>query len=84
MVKNIVFSARLGSPPDKFTNESKNGRIRHKTKELGESALAKAVKQTIEEQQDAEIILALFGASERYNFASNSNNLNYLWISGGP
>ena len=53
--------AGLGSPPDKFyTNDSENtnGRFLHKTqgKELGENAFAKAVKEMIEDEQEAEVI----------------------------
>lgn len=32
---------------------------------MGETAFAKAVKEMIEDDQEAEVILALFGASER-------------------
>ena len=71
MSADVRTKAGLGSPPDKFcTNDSENtnGRLRHKTqgKELGETAFAKAVKEMIEDEQEAEVILALFGASGRY------------------
>ena len=71
MIANVRTKAGLGFLPDKYyTNDSENtnGRLRHKThgKELGETAFAKAVKELIEDDQEAEVILALFGASERY------------------
>ena len=40
--------------------------IKTQGKEMGETAFAKAVKEMIEDDQEAEVILALFGASERY------------------
>ena len=58
------------SPDKYYTNDSENtnGRLRHKThgKELGKMAFAKAVKEMIKDDQEAEVILALFGALERY------------------
>ena len=71
MAADVRTKAGLGSPPDKFyTNDSENtnASLRHKTqgKEMGETAFAKAVKEMIEDDQEAEVILALFGASERY------------------
>ena len=72
MTADVRTKVGLGSPPDKFyTNDSENTnvRLRHKTqgKEMGETAFAKAVKaEMIEDDQEAEVILALFGASERY------------------
>ena len=71
MIADVRTKAGLGFPPDKYyTNDSENtnGRLRHKThgKELGEMAFAKAMKEMIEDDQEAEVILALFGPSERY------------------
>lgn len=76
MTAHVRTKAGLGSPPDKFyTNDSENTniRLRHKTqrKELGETAFAKAMKEMIEDDQEAEVILALFGASERYELREN-------------
>ena len=71
MIADVRTKAGLRFPLDKYyTNDSENmnGRLRHKTngKELGETAFAKAVKEMIDDDQEAEVILALFGASERY------------------
>ena len=71
MTADVRTKSGLGSPPYKFyTNDSENtnDRRRNKThgKEMGETAIAKAVKEMIEDDQEAEVILSLFGASERY------------------
>ena len=55
---DVRTKAGLGSAPNKFyTNdrENTNGRLRKKThgKEFGETAFAKAVKEMIEDDQEA-------------------------------
>ena len=71
MTADVRTKASLGSPLDKFyTNDSDNTNagLRHKTqgKEMGDTAFSKTVKDMIEDDQEAEVILALFGATERY------------------
>lgn len=50
--------------------ENTNRPLRHKTggKELGETAFAKAIKKHIEDDQETELILALYDSSEQYQF----------------
>ena len=69
MIASVRTEAGLGYRPDKFyTNDSENTnrRLRHKTveKELGETAFAKAVRELIEDEQETELVLAVFNGSE--------------------
>ena len=71
MIADVRTKAGLGFSPDQYyTNDSENtnDRLSHKThgKELGETAIAKAVQEMIEDDQEADVIFALFGALERY------------------
>ncbi len=51
--------------------------MRHKTrsKELGETAFVKAMKELIEDDQEAEFILGIFGGSRQYEFRESFKHL---------
>ena len=71
MIAYFRTEAGLGYRPDKFyTNDSENTncRLRHKTgdEELAETAFAKAVRELIEDEQETELVLAVFNGSEFY------------------
>ena len=71
MIAYFRTEAGLGYRPDKFyTNDSKNTncRLRHKTgdEELAETAFAKAVRELIGDEQETELVLAVFNGSEFY------------------
>lgn len=78
MIASFRTEAGLGYRPDKFyTNDSENTnrRLRHKTgeKELGETAFAKAVRELIEDEQETELVLAVFNGSEFYQIKEPFN-----------
>ena len=78
MIASFRTKAGLGYRPDKFyTNDSENinRRLRHKTgeKELGETAFAKAVRELIEDEQETELVLAVFNGSEFYQIKEPFN-----------
>ena len=80
MIASVRTRAGLGLPPEKFyTNDSENTnrRLRHKTrgKELGETAFAKVMKELIEDDQETEFILGVFGGSGQYEFRESFKHL---------
>ena len=80
MIADVRTRAGLGQPPDKFyTNDSENSNrhLRHKTgdKELRETAFSQAVKELIEDEQETEVVLAMFGGSQLYQLKEPFKNL---------
>lgn len=89
MIADVRTRAGLGHPPDKFyTNDSENTnrRLRHKTgdKELGETAFTQAVRELIEDEQETEVVLTMFGGSQLYQFKEPFRKLEIprdVWFS---
>lgn len=80
MIASVRTRAGLGLPPERFyTNDSENTNhpLRHKTrgKELGETAFAKVMKELIEDDQETEFILGVFGGSGQYEFSESFKHL---------
>jgi hypothetical protein len=71
MLASVRTKAGLGNPPMKFyTNDSENTnrRLRDKTngREQGETSFIRDMKELIEDSQETEVVLAMYGASEVY------------------
>lgn len=80
MIASVRTRAGLGLPPEKsYTNDSENTncRLQHKTcgKELGETAFAKIMKELIEDDQETEFILGVFGGSGQYELRESFKHL---------
>ena len=80
MIASVRTRAGLGLPPERFyTNDSENTNhpLRHKTrgKELGETAFAKVMKELIEDDQETEFILGVFGGFGQYEFSESFKHL---------
>lgn len=67
MIAVVRTKTGLGNPPNKFyTNDSENTnrRLRDKTKgrEQGETSFVRDMKELIEDGQETEVVLALYGS----------------------